>query len=225
MGGGSRGFIDDVLFTRIFSNPHLHPTLQAKKKKEVEVNLDAETKLFIGMISKSVDEYGLRELFSNFGEIKEIFVLRDKKGVSKGCAFLKFVKRDSASKAIKTLHQSVVMEVRGGRSAEPAKRGANNAIASGKNPTRTCFRTRRASTATTANILTHHHDRNLLRNSLRSSQGVNKKLIVKYADPKRGGKRDQKINALKMEAALMRSKMVEQLKSEVRPGRASKATN
>lgn len=53
---------------------------EAKKKKKVEESLDAETKLFVGMISKNVDEYGVRELFSNFGEIKEVFILRDKKG-------------------------------------------------------------------------------------------------------------------------------------------------
>ena len=62
---------------------------------------------------------------------------------------MKFLHRQSAAKAIETLHQSVMME------------------------------------------------------------GVNKKLIVKYADPKRGGKRDQKINALKIEAAMMRTKIGE----------------
>ena len=43
---------------------------EAKKKKKVEESLDAETKLFVGMISKNVDEYGVRELFSNFGEVR-----------------------------------------------------------------------------------------------------------------------------------------------------------
>ncbi|GMH50716.1 hypothetical protein TL16_g00846 [Triparma laevis f. inornata] len=126
----------------------------ARKKKEMEDSVDAETKLFIGMISKEVDEQGLRDIFSNFGDIKEVFVLRDKSGISKGCAFLKFVSRSAASLAITTLHQTVMME------------------------------------------------------------GMAKKLIVKYADPKKGNKREQKNSVWKNEAAEMRAEIMQNVGNE-----------
>lgn len=64
---------------------------EAKKNKEkiIESTSVVGTKLFIGMISRDIDEHGLRTLFKSFGEIKEAFILRDKAGISKGCAFLK----------------------------------------------------------------------------------------------------------------------------------------
>ncbi|GMH60793.1 hypothetical protein TrST_g10598 [Triparma strigata] len=126
----------------------------ARKKKEAEDTIDAETKLFIGMISKEVDEQGLRDIFGNFGDIKEVFVLRDKQGVSKGCAFLKFVDREAAAMSINTLHQAVIME------------------------------------------------------------GMTKKLIVKYADPKKGNKRDQKNSVWKNEAAEMRAEIMHNASSD-----------
>ncbi len=120
---------------------------KAKKQKEGREAADAETKLFIGMLSKNVDELGLRSIFGQFGEIKEVFVLKDKDGVSKGCAFLKFAEREVAALAIRTLDQQVTME------------------------------------------------------------GCSKKLIVRLADPKKNGKKGQKVYALKTEAALMKMQM------------------
>jgi CUG-BP- and ETR3-like factor len=117
----------------------------AKENKEI---LDAETKLFIGMLSKDVDEKGLREIFGQFGDIQEVFVLKEKDSSSKGCAFMKFYHRDSAANAIRTLNQAATME------------------------------------------------------------GVGRKLIVKYADPRKSSKKGPKVFALKNEAAMMKVQMM-----------------
>lgn len=66
-------------------------------------------KLFVGMISKSTDENDLREMFSEFGSIDSITVLKDN-GASKGCAFIKFETRLQAQNAIKQMHHSKTME-------------------------------------------------------------------------------------------------------------------
>lgn len=62
------------------------------------------------MLSRGTEEEDLRELFSSYGEIKEIYMIRNPDGSSKCAAFLRFVSRDSAVKAIAELHGSDIME-------------------------------------------------------------------------------------------------------------------
>lgn len=50
----------------------------------------AENKLFIGMIPKEVAEDELRRLFSPFGEIQDLTVLRDNNGESRGLSLTPF---------------------------------------------------------------------------------------------------------------------------------------
>lgn len=71
---------------------------------------EAENKLFVGMTSRNADEHAIRELFSPFGEIREIYIIRNADGSNKGCAFLKFAQRDSALEAIEALHENYQME-------------------------------------------------------------------------------------------------------------------
>lgn len=69
-----------------------------------------ENKLFIGMLSRKAGETEVRELFSPFGEILEIYMIRNADGSSKCAAFLRFAQRDSALQAMETLNNSVYME-------------------------------------------------------------------------------------------------------------------
>nr|BAK03068.1 predicted protein [Hordeum vulgare subsp. vulgare] len=69
-----------------------------------------ERKLFVGMVSKNLDEPNIRSLFQSYGTIEDCTVLRDANGKSRGCAFVTFQKRQCALNAIKSMHQSQTME-------------------------------------------------------------------------------------------------------------------
>jgi CUG-BP- and ETR3-like factor len=69
-----------------------------------------ENKLFIGMLSRRAGEDEVQELFAPFGEIREIYMIRNADGSSKCAAFLRYVGRDSAIQAIEMLHNNLVME-------------------------------------------------------------------------------------------------------------------
>lgn len=71
--------------------------------------LPENRKLFCGMLARSLDEDGVRSMFSQFGSIEDVTVLRQN-GVSKGCAFVLFETRQQAQNAIKVLHHSRTME-------------------------------------------------------------------------------------------------------------------
>ena len=64
-----------------------------------------EYKLFIGMLPKNIDENYLEKLFSIYGELKEIVVIRNHNGISKGCAFVKFTEKSAALMAIQCLNE------------------------------------------------------------------------------------------------------------------------
>ena len=69
-----------------------------------------ENKLFIGMLSRKAGETEVRELFEPFGEVREIYMIRNADGTSKCAAFLRYAKREPAIQAIETLNQSIQME-------------------------------------------------------------------------------------------------------------------
>lgn len=59
-----------------------------------------EFKLFIGMLPRTVGEDGLRAVFQPYGKIVEVVVLREPDGSSRGCAFVKYERREDAVNAI-----------------------------------------------------------------------------------------------------------------------------
>jgi len=69
-----------------------------------------ENKLFVGMLPRKAEEEDVREMFSHFGEIREIYMIRNPDGSSKCAAFLKFANRESAVQAIEQLNGVEVME-------------------------------------------------------------------------------------------------------------------
>jgi RNA recognition motif-containing protein len=62
------------------------------------------------MISRNCDENDIRVMFSPYGQIEDCTVLRDSNLKSRGCAFVTYVKRQSAINAIKSMHHSQTME-------------------------------------------------------------------------------------------------------------------
>jgi len=60
-----------------------------------------QNKLYIGNFPYSVDESQLREMFSAYGEIQDIALIKDREtGRSKGFAFITFASQQAAEKAL-----------------------------------------------------------------------------------------------------------------------------
>ncbi|GMR36229.1 hypothetical protein PMAYCL1PPCAC_06424 [Pristionchus mayeri] len=87
--------------------PGMHHPIQMKPADSENRN---ERKLFIGMISKKLNEEDVKTMFLPFGHIEDCSVLRDSDGRSKGCAFVTFAARSNAQVAIKAMHHSQTME-------------------------------------------------------------------------------------------------------------------
>jgi len=63
------------------------------------------TKVYVGNLSYSLTEEKLKELFSEYGEVSEVVIVKDKySGRSKGFGFITFNEDESAKKAISELN-------------------------------------------------------------------------------------------------------------------------
>jgi CUG-BP- and ETR3-like factor len=62
------------------------------------------------MLSRKAGEQEVRELFSPFGEIREIHMIRNSDGTSKCAAFLRYLNREAAVQAMEQLNGNTVME-------------------------------------------------------------------------------------------------------------------
>ncbi|GJZ06201.1 RNA-binding protein BRN1 isoform X1 [Tanacetum coccineum] len=69
-----------------------------------------EHKVFIGMLPKNVSEGEVTSLFSKYGTLKDLQVLRGSQQTSKGCAFVKYETREQAVAAIEDLNGKHKME-------------------------------------------------------------------------------------------------------------------
>lgn len=62
------------------------------------------------MINRSYDENDIRIMFAPYGQIEDCTILRDSNMKSRGCAFVTYLKRQSAINAIKSMHHSQTMD-------------------------------------------------------------------------------------------------------------------
>ncbi|KAL8151397.1 hypothetical protein V2J09_021205 [Rumex salicifolius] len=69
-----------------------------------------EHKLFVGMLPKNVSEAELSALFSQYGTVKELQILRGAQQTSKACAFLKYDTKDQALAALEAVNGKHKME-------------------------------------------------------------------------------------------------------------------
>jgi RNA recognition motif-containing protein len=84
--------------------------------------------LFIGNLSRDVTETELRELFSPFGKLVSVTVVKDKfSGVSKGFGFVEMEEKAEAEAAIAALHRKPLkgqsMDITEARPREQRKGG------------------------------------------------------------------------------------------------------
>lgn len=56
------------------------------------------------MLARSAGEEEVRDLFSRFGPVETVKILRQPDGTSRGCGFVKMGTRQASEDAIKTLH-------------------------------------------------------------------------------------------------------------------------
>ncbi|XP_075509243.1 RNA-binding protein BRN1-like [Primulina tabacum] len=63
-----------------------------------------EHKLFVGMLPKNVSDAEVSAVFSEYGTIKDLQILRGSQQTSKGCAFLKFETKEQALAAIESVN-------------------------------------------------------------------------------------------------------------------------
>lgn len=89
------------------SNPRaLTPLTQQDDQGHTD---EQKKKLFVGMAPKSAYEEDYRAVFAPFGTLIDIYVIRDRNGFSKGCAFIRYESVKSASDAIEALHDNHIM--------------------------------------------------------------------------------------------------------------------
>jgi len=91
--------------------PLMTNTIQMSFAKGEEMEVErADAKLFIGMLARTATEEEVRALVSPYGQVEEVYIMKDKAtGQSKGCSFVKFCNKESASAVIDALHQKVTM--------------------------------------------------------------------------------------------------------------------
>lgn len=90
--------------------PFAHSPLQVKLADDASVSehdTANDSKLFVGMLNKSITEDDLLRMFGDFGEINEVHIIRATDGSPKGCAFVRFVDMVAANAAIEGLHDTV----------------------------------------------------------------------------------------------------------------------
>ncbi|KAJ1605035.1 putative RNA binding protein [Cryptosporidium canis] len=69
-----------------------------------------QVKLFVGALPKNIKEEEIREIFSPYGQINEIFIMREPhSGIGRGCAFVKYAYKEQGLFAIKSLHGALTL--------------------------------------------------------------------------------------------------------------------
>ncbi|KAF6176793.1 hypothetical protein GIB67_025843 [Kingdonia uniflora] len=68
-----------------------------------------EYKLFVGSLNKQASEKEIEDIFSPYGRVEDVYIMRDDLKQSRGCAFVKFFNRDMAMSAINALNGTYLM--------------------------------------------------------------------------------------------------------------------
>ncbi|XP_057957322.1 flowering time control protein FCA isoform X3 [Malania oleifera] len=63
-----------------------------------------EYKLFVGSLNRQATEKEVEEIFSPYGRVEDVYLMRDEMKQSRGCGFVKFSHRDMATAAINALN-------------------------------------------------------------------------------------------------------------------------
>lgn len=78
--------------------------------RPAEGQAEQENKLFVGMVPWSANEEEIRAVFSTYGALREVHIIRNQDGTNKGCAFVKYATRQGALRAIEDLNEQYTMQ-------------------------------------------------------------------------------------------------------------------
>ncbi|XP_059632819.1 flowering time control protein FCA isoform X2 [Cornus florida] len=68
-----------------------------------------EYKLFVGSLNKQATEKEVEEIFSPYGRVEDVYLMRDELKQSRGCGFVKYSQREMAMAAINALNGIYIM--------------------------------------------------------------------------------------------------------------------
>ncbi|XP_011100739.1 flowering time control protein FCA isoform X1 [Sesamum indicum] len=68
-----------------------------------------EYKLFVGSLNKQATEKEVEEIFSPYGRVEDVYLMRDEMKQSRGCGFVKYSQREMAQAAINALNGTYTM--------------------------------------------------------------------------------------------------------------------
>ncbi|CAN1833682.1 Flowering time control protein FCA [Linum perenne] len=68
-----------------------------------------EYKLFVGSLNKQATEKEVEEIFTPYGRVEDVYLMRDEMKQSRGCGFVKYSQRDTALAAINALNGAYTM--------------------------------------------------------------------------------------------------------------------
>ncbi|KAJ7530873.1 hypothetical protein O6H91_14G022900 [Diphasiastrum complanatum] len=68
-----------------------------------------EHKLFVGCLNRQASEKEIEEIFSPYGRVDDVYIMKDELKQSRGCAFVKYPSREMATAAINALNGTYIM--------------------------------------------------------------------------------------------------------------------
>ncbi len=71
-----------------------------RKERIAQNSSKSFTNIFVKNLDEAIDEEKLKEMFSPYGEIKSVAVMRNEEGKSKGFGFVNFAEPEEAQKVI-----------------------------------------------------------------------------------------------------------------------------
>ncbi|KAI3408619.1 uncharacterized protein J3R85_020181 [Psidium guajava] len=90
--------------------PQLFPPIKVRHSDgERERPGPVVDKLYVGGLNKQASKVEIEEIFSPYGVVEEVYIVRDELKHSRGCAFVKYSHRDMALAAIKALSGNFTM--------------------------------------------------------------------------------------------------------------------
>ncbi|KAK4750908.1 hypothetical protein SAY87_004390 [Trapa incisa] len=67
-------------------------------------------KVYVSGVNRKATKQEIEEIFSPYGVVEDVFIIRDEMKQSRGCAFVKFSQSDMAMSAIKSLNGTFIMQ-------------------------------------------------------------------------------------------------------------------